>query len=140
MSLFFLGIVVVFVYRAFSFTCFLPLQDAEITIDDLKDLFENLVTETDDADRVIAEMFMLLPDRKAVRLNFRFSYSNNWILIHLQNDQYYEIIKEPIDFVTIGDKLEEGKYKTIADLKKDVNLLVKNARTFNDPHSQVSYL
>ena len=38
------------------------LQDVEITVDDLKDLYENLITETDDLGRVIAEMFMQLPD------------------------------------------------------------------------------
>ena len=57
----------------------------------------------------------------------------------MQNVQYFNIIKEPIDFVSIGDKLEDGKYKTIADMKKDVMLLVKNARTFNEPQSQVYF-
>jgi len=51
--------------------------------------------------------------------------------------QYYEIIKDPIDLNTIGKKLEDGKYKTIVDMKKDITLLVKNARTFNEPQSQV---
>jgi len=55
----------------------------------------------------------------------------------LQNVQYYEIIKEPIDFLTIGDKLEEEKYKSLNQFEKDVKLLVKNAKTFNEPNSQV---
>jgi len=33
-------------------------------LDDLKDLYENLITETDDDGRVIADMFMQLPDKK----------------------------------------------------------------------------
>ncbi|CAK8698479.1 unnamed protein product [Clavelina lepadiformis] len=95
----------------------LCIYDFEVTMEDLKELYENLVTETDEAGRVIADLFMQLPDRS--------------------NEDYYEKIKEPIDFLTIGENLENGKYFTIAELEKDIMLLARNARTYNERHSQM---
>lgn len=84
----------------------------------MKDVYENVVTETDDEGRVIAELFMKLPDRE-------------------DNPDYYEVIKEPIDLDTIFDRIESKEYKTYTDLKKDVRLLAKNATSFNKPNSRV---
>ena len=34
-------------------------------------------------------------------------------------------------------KLEKGKYKTFADMIKDIKTLVANAKTYNEPESEV---
>lgn len=44
------------------------MQMAELTSNEMKAIFRALVTETDDTGRVIAELFMTLPDQ-SVSLN-----------------------------------------------------------------------
>ncbi|KAI0375461.1 hypothetical protein BV20DRAFT_960622 [Pilatotrama ljubarskyi] len=46
---------------------------------------------------------------------------------------YFDEIKEPMDFGTIGTKLSEGKYSTMEDFARDVELVFQNCRTFNPP-------
>lgn len=46
---------------------------------------------------------------------------------------YYEEIAHPMDFGTIGQKLTEGKYATMDDFAKDVDLVFSNCRKFNPP-------
>ncbi|KAI0639863.1 hypothetical protein C8Q77DRAFT_1083269 [Trametes polyzona] len=46
---------------------------------------------------------------------------------------YFEEIKEPMDFGTIGNKLTEGKYSTMEEFARDVELVFQNCRTFNPP-------
>lgn len=47
--------------------------------------------------------------------------------------RYYEEIKKPMDFGTMTSKLNEGKYTTMEDFAKDVELIFNNCRTFNPP-------
>ena len=47
--------------------------------------------------------------------------------------RYYDEIKNPMDFGTISTKLSEGKYSTMEDFKKDVELVFSNCRQFNPP-------
>ncbi|TRM61550.1 hypothetical protein BD626DRAFT_570752 [Schizophyllum amplum] len=46
---------------------------------------------------------------------------------------YFDEIKHPMDFSTMGKKLTEGQYQTMEDFRKDVELIFKNCRTFNPP-------
>ncbi|KAI0660528.1 hypothetical protein C8Q70DRAFT_976084 [Cubamyces menziesii] len=46
---------------------------------------------------------------------------------------YYEEIKEPMDFGTISNKLNEGKYSTMEEFARDVELVFQNCRIFNPP-------
>ncbi|KAI9057062.1 hypothetical protein FKP32DRAFT_1598551 [Trametes sanguinea] len=46
---------------------------------------------------------------------------------------YFDEIKEPMDFGTIGNKLTEGKYSTMEEFARDVELVFQNCRTFNPP-------
>ncbi|EMD32531.1 hypothetical protein CERSUDRAFT_118583 [Gelatoporia subvermispora B] len=46
---------------------------------------------------------------------------------------YYDEIKEPMDFATMGNKFTEGAYTTMEDFAKDVELVFANCRTFNPP-------
>ena len=47
------------------------------------------------------------------------------------------MIKEPIDLKMIAQKIQGGAYKTLDDIDKDFNLMVKNAKTFNEPKSLI---
>ncbi|EAX96965.1 Bromodomain containing protein [Trichomonas vaginalis G3] len=53
---------------------------------------------------------------------------------------YFEIIKNPIDLGTIKQKLEENKYEGFKDFHTDVELVWKNAETYNEPGTTVSIL
>ncbi|KAG8147735.1 hypothetical protein E2320_014136 [Naja naja] len=55
----------------------------------------------------------------------------------VQYPDYYAIIKEPIDLKTIAQRIQNGSYKSIHAMTKDIDLLVKNAKTYNEPGSQV---
>ncbi|KAH7548215.1 hypothetical protein JRO89_XS14G0084400 [Xanthoceras sorbifolium] len=62
-------------------------------------------------------------------------------------DQYYDVIKEPMDFSTIANKIDRGSYKTlndfepeiiilirfILDTQRDIYLVFSNALYFNAP-------
>ena len=47
------------------------------------------------------------------------------------------MIKEPIDLKMIAQKIQGGIYKTLDDIEKDFNIMVKNAKTFNEPKSLI---
>ncbi|KAJ3281801.1 histone acetyltransferase [Borealophlyctis nickersoniae] len=44
---------------------------------------------------------------------------------------YHEVIKEPMDLRTLGEKVEEDAYKTLEEYCRDVNLIFSNCRTYN---------
>ena len=50
---------------------------------------------------------------------------------------YYDVIKHPMDFTTIRQKLDTNVYKSRGELESDFLLMVANAYTFNHPHSVV---
>ena len=50
---------------------------------------------------------------------------------------YFEIIKDPIDLRTIAQHLQNMDYASLDDLVRDLNLMVANARQFNEPGSQI---
>ena len=50
---------------------------------------------------------------------------------------YYEIIKHPIDLKVIAIKIQQNTYNSLAEMFSDVMLLVSNAKTFNEPGSQI---
>nr|CAB3264682.1 protein polybromo-1 [Phallusia mammillata] len=91
--------------------------ETEVSVEELKEIYESLTTEVDENDRVFSQLFMQLPDKA--------------------NVQYYETIKEPIDFFTISNRIEDGNYSTVNDFEKDVKMLVKNAKVFNEPGSKI---
>lgn len=57
--------------------------------------------------------------------------------IALEIPDYPTIIKHPMDFGTIKQKLEAGQYEDISDFSGDVNLVFSNACTYNQPGSDV---
>uniref|UniRef100_A0A671PG02 Protein polybromo-1 n=1 Tax=Sinocyclocheilus anshuiensis TaxID=1608454 RepID=A0A671PG02_9TELE len=50
---------------------------------------------------------------------------------------YYAVIKEPIDLRTVAQRIQAGHYKSISAMAKDVDILTKNAKMYNEPGSQV---
>ncbi|KAK3930738.1 Protein polybromo-1 [Frankliniella fusca] len=83
----------------------------------LEELFSAVMAASDD-DRPLHPPFQLLPSKK-----------------HYPN--YYDIISNPIDLRTIGNKIQKNKYSNLNDLEQDLLLLTKNACTYNEPGSQI---
>ena len=50
---------------------------------------------------------------------------------------YYVLIKEPISLKIIEKKIKKEEYSSITDLKKDVQLLCRNAKTYNEDGSLI---
>jgi len=86
----------------------------------LEELFGAVMMAVDAADpsRMLNIVFQLLPSRK-------------------RYPEYYEHILEPMDLKTVAEKIQTGKYKEIAELEKDLQLIFSNARSFNEPGSQI---
>lgn len=47
-------------------------------------------------------------------------------------DDYYEVIKEPIDLETISQRIKSGHYKDVQTFKDDVIRMFTNCRQYND--------
>ncbi|ESO90734.1 hypothetical protein LOTGIDRAFT_175808 [Lottia gigantea] len=92
-------------------------EEEKADADDLEALFGVVVTARED-DRDLSLIFQLLPAAS-------------------RYPDYYEVIKDPIDLRMIGQKIQNNEYKTLADLEKDLLLMLKNAKTFNTPKSQI---
>ncbi|XP_037534640.1 protein polybromo-1 [Nematolebias whitei] len=84
----------------------------------LEQLLEAIVSHTDPSGRAVSELFQKLPSK-----------------VHYPD--YYAIIKEPIDLRAIAQRIQAGYYKTVNAMAKDVDLMAKNAKTYNEPGSQV---
>lgn len=48
---------------------------------------------------------------------------------------YFSIIKKPMDFKCIRDKVRNGRYQSFDELWMDVELMLNNAMTYNEPHT-----
>ena len=68
--------------------------------------------------RQLSEVFIQLPSRKEL-------------------PEYYELIRKPVDFKKIKERIRNHKYRSLDDLEKDVMLLCHNAQTFNLEGSQI---
>ncbi|KAM9410171.1 protein polybromo-1-like isoform 4-T4 [Pholidichthys leucotaenia] len=84
----------------------------------LDHLLDSVVSYTEPTGRLVSELFQKLPSK-------------------MQYPDYYAIIKEPIDLKIIAQKIQLGHYRSINAMAKDIDLLVKNAKTYNEPGSQV---
>uniref|UniRef100_A0A8C9S4B4 Protein polybromo-1 n=1 Tax=Scleropages formosus TaxID=113540 RepID=A0A8C9S4B4_SCLFO len=84
----------------------------------LEQLLDAVVTFTEPSGRLVSELFQKLPSK-------------------VQYPDYYTIIKEPIDLRTIAQRIQVGYYKGVSGMAKDIDLMVKNAKTYNEPGSQI---
>ena len=48
---------------------------------------------------------------------------------------YHTIIKNPMDFSLMRQKIEDNVYETIQEMKTDAELIVSNALTYNNPNT-----
>ncbi|EDL41639.1 SWI/SNF related, matrix associated, actin dependent regulator of chromatin, subfamily a, member 2, isoform CRA_b [Mus musculus] len=76
-----------------------------------------LEIEGNSSGRQLSEVFIQLPSRKDL-------------------PEYYELIRKPVDFKKIKERIRNHKYRSLGDLEKDVMLLCHNAQTFNLEGSQ----
>ncbi|XP_028302620.1 protein polybromo-1-like [Gouania willdenowi] len=84
----------------------------------LEQLLDAVVSYTDPSGHLVSELFQKLPSK-------------------MQYPDYYAVIKEPIDLKIIAQKIQLGQYRSVSTMAKDIDLLVKNAKTYNEPGSQV---
>ncbi|XP_077308342.1 protein polybromo-1 isoform X11 [Lithobates pipiens] len=84
----------------------------------LEQLLESVTTATDPNGRIISDLFQKVPSK-------------------MHYPDYYAIIKEPIDLRMISQRIQSGYYKSVNAMAKDMDLLAKNAKTYNEPGSQV---
>ncbi|XP_010775835.1 protein polybromo-1 isoform X3 [Notothenia coriiceps] len=84
----------------------------------LEQLLDAMVSHTEPTGRLVSELFQKLPSK-------------------MQYPDYYAIIKEPIDLKIVAQKIQLNHYRSVSAMAKDIDLLVKNAKTYNEPGSQV---
>ncbi|CAF0781322.1 unnamed protein product [Adineta ricciae] len=85
----------------------------------LSTLLDFVIKYRDNEDnRVLSKPFMRLPTQKEL-------------------PEYYETIKQPVDFNKIKKKLSEHRYRSLDELEADVMLLCKNAQEFNMENSNI---
>ena len=86
----------------------------------LEELFGAVMTVMDPAEpsRALNIVFQLLPSRK-------------------RYPEYYDDITDPMDLKTVAEKVQRGRYQSIPDMEKDIQLIFSNARIFNEPGSQI---
>lgn len=90
----------------------------EKMLEDIQNIYETIVKETDETGRCRCLLFMKKPSRKR--------YAD-----------YYQIIQNPIDLTTIQKRIENEYYTSASSFKKDFLLLFANAFTYNDVNCEV---
>uniref|UniRef100_A0A8C9V9C0 SWI/SNF related BAF chromatin remodeling complex subunit ATPase 2 n=1 Tax=Scleropages formosus TaxID=113540 RepID=A0A8C9V9C0_SCLFO len=81
-------------------------------------IVDTVINYKDGSGRQLSEVFIQLPSRKEL-------------------PEYYELIRKPVDFKKIKERVRNHKYRSVGDLEKDVMLLCHNAQTFNLEGSQI---
>ncbi|XP_051543702.1 probable global transcription activator SNF2L2 isoform X2 [Myxocyprinus asiaticus] len=81
-------------------------------------IIDTVINYRDVSGRQLSEVFVQLPSRKEL-------------------PEYYELIKKPVDFKKIKERVRSHKYRSVSDLEKDVMLLCHNAQTYNLEGSQI---
>uniref|UniRef100_A0A672MPH8 Transcription activator BRG1-like n=1 Tax=Sinocyclocheilus grahami TaxID=75366 RepID=A0A672MPH8_SINGR len=87
----------------------------------MKKVVDAVIKYKDGNGRQLSEVFVQLPSRKEL-------------------PEYYELIRKPVDFRKIKERIKSHKYRTLNDLEKDVMLLCQNAQTFNLEGSLVIFV
>ncbi|KAH9420477.1 Protein polybromo-1 [Dermatophagoides pteronyssinus] len=86
--------------------------------DPFEELFGAIMSAVSDDGRQLSTMFELLPSRAAY-------------------PDYYDIVTEPIDLKMIASRIQNHEYNNLNDLEKDLILMIRNAKMYNAPGSQI---
>ncbi|XP_068177822.1 transcription activator BRG1 isoform X9 [Antennarius striatus] len=79
----------------------------------MKKIVDAVIKYKDSASgRQLSEVFIQLPSRKEL-------------------PEYYELIRKPVDFRKIKERIRCHRYRSLGDLERDVMLLFQNAQTYN---------
>ncbi|KAL4647915.1 transcription activator BRG1-like [Arapaima gigas] len=78
----------------------------------MRKIVDAVIKYKDSNGRQLSEVFIRLPSRKEL-------------------PEYYELIRKPVDFRKIKERIRSNRYRSLNDLEKDVMLLCQNAQTFN---------
>ncbi|XP_076856974.1 putative global transcription activator SNF2L2 isoform X2 [Brachyhypopomus gauderio] len=81
-------------------------------------IVDTVINYRDGSGRQLSGVFVQLPSRKEL-------------------PEYYELIRKPVDFKKIKERVRNHKYRSLGDLEKDVMLLCHNAQTYNLEGSQI---
>uniref|UniRef100_A0A671R310 Probable global transcription activator SNF2L2 n=1 Tax=Sinocyclocheilus anshuiensis TaxID=1608454 RepID=A0A671R310_9TELE len=81
-------------------------------------IVDTVINYKDASGRQLSEVFVQLPSRKEL-------------------PEYYELIRKPVDFKKIKERVRNHKHRSVSDLEKDVMLLCHNAQTYNLEGSQI---
>lgn len=95
----------------------MPPNPPELTRQ-LNTLVDMVINYKDGLGRQISKGFVQLPSKKEV-------------------PEYYELIRKPVDFRRIRERVRNHKYRSVGDLEKDIFLLCHNAQTYNLEGSQI---
>jgi len=52
--------------------------------------------------------------------------------------EYYEVVKNPLSFSVIRQRLDEGKFYSLEEFFNGIHLVFQNAKDFNEPDSDIS--
>ncbi|XP_046634801.1 protein polybromo-1-like isoform X2 [Daphnia pulicaria] len=83
-----------------------------------EELFAAVMNATSSDGRLLHSVFQLLPSRRLY-------------------PDYYQVIENPIDLKQIATKIQANEYSNLNEMEKDLNLLTKNACSYNEPGSQI---
>lgn len=78
----------------------------------MRKLLKVMINYKDADGRVLSEAFLELPSKKEL-------------------PDYYEVIKKPVDFKKIKNRINNHRYRSIDDLQDDFMLLCRNAQIYN---------
>jgi len=74
--------------------------------------------DSTDPERSLSTVFQLLPSKR-------------------RYPEYYKVTSAPMDLKNIAMKIQGNKYTTIAEMEEDLQLMLRNATSFNEPGSQI---
>jgi len=83
-----------------------------------EELFAAVMNATSTDGRLLHTAFQLLPSKKLY-------------------PDYFQIIDIPIDLKQIAMKIQSNEYTTLTEMENDLNLMTRNACTYNEPGSQI---
>ncbi|KAG8184625.1 hypothetical protein JTE90_022674 [Oedothorax gibbosus] len=83
-----------------------------------EELFTTVMTAADMEGRALSTMFQLLPSRTLY-------------------PEYYKVIQDPVDLKMIAQKIQNNEYRSLCEMEKNLLQMIKNAKNFNEPGSQI---